>query len=75
MTTPEKDLINKELILSIHEAVSALPEKLKMVIIMYEFDKIPHKEIAATLQIPIGTVWSRLNKAKIILRDKLKKHL
>lgn len=75
MATPVKELINKELNLSIHEAVNTLPEKLKTVILLYEFEKIPHKEIAATLQIPVGTVWSRLNKAKIILRDKLKKHL
>ncbi len=52
-------------------AIDALPVKYKDVLILYYMDELLYKEIAQVLNIPIGTVMSRLNRA----RDALKIHL
>ena len=53
-------------------AISALPEKFKSVIILRDVEDLPYEEIAEALEIPIGTVRSRLHRARAILFAKLK---
>jgi RNA polymerase sigma-70 factor (ECF subfamily) len=53
-------------------AISALPEKFKSVIILRDVEDLPYEEIADALDIPIGTVRSRLHRARAILFAKLK---
>jgi len=36
----------------------------RAVFVMFEIDELPSEEIAATLGVPIGTVWSRLHTAR-----------
>lgn len=48
---------------AVRRAVEALPEKQRQVLLMFEFSGLGHKEIAETLQIPMGTVASRRNAA------------
>lgn len=55
-------------------AIAALPEKFKSVIILRDVQDLPYEEIADALEIPIGTVRSRLHRARAILFDKLKKY-
>lgn len=69
--TPEKDYLKKELGSVLKEHIAALPEKIKAVFHLYNFKGLSQKEIAMQLNIPTGTVWSRMNSAKKILRDKL----
>lgn len=47
----------------VRRAVEALPEKQRQVLLMFEFSGMGHKEIAETLQIPMGTVASRRHAA------------
>ena len=53
-------------------AVNNLPSKLKKVIILYEFEEKSYVEIAEKLNLPVGTIKSRLSSARKILAEKLK---
>ena len=56
----------------IASAISSLPEKFKSVIYLRDVEDLPYEEIAEALEIPIGTVRSRLHRARAILFEKLK---
>ncbi|MCI6272375.1 MAG: sigma-70 family RNA polymerase sigma factor [Erysipelotrichaceae bacterium] len=56
----------------INELISHLPYPMRIVVIMKYFKDMKEKEIAEAIEVPIGTVKSRLNKAKKILKENLK---
>ena len=49
--------------------VDALPEKMRVVIVMYYMEEMPIEDIASALKIPAGTVKSRMNKARKMLKE------
>jgi len=53
-------------------AISLLPEKFKSVIMLRDVQDLPYEEIAEALEIPVGTVRSRLHRARALLFDRLK---
>lgn len=53
-------------------AISSLPEKFKSVVILRDVEDMPYEEIAEVLSIPVGTVRSRLHRARALLFDLLK---
>ena len=53
------------------EAVRSLPEIQRAMIAMYHFQSLSYEEIAEILNLPIGTVKSRLNRARLALKNKL----
>jgi RNA polymerase sigma-70 factor, ECF subfamily len=55
-------------------AIASLPEKFKSVIVLRDVEDLPYEEIAEALNIPVGTVRSRLHRARAILFDKLKQY-
>ncbi|MFN0159332.1 MAG: sigma-70 family RNA polymerase sigma factor [Bacteroidota bacterium] len=56
----------------IANALAALPEKFKSVVILRDVEDLPYEEIAEALDIPIGTVRSRLHRARVLLFERLK---
>jgi RNA polymerase sigma-70 factor (ECF subfamily) len=52
-------------------ACAALPDPFRVILAMYYFDELSYKEIAEELELPIGTVMSRLARAKQRLRQML----
>lgn len=52
-------------------AVDRLPRKMRMVVVMFEFDGLTLEQIAEKLRIPVGTVKSRLFNARKILAEQL----
>ena len=54
------------------QAVDSLPEKMRKVIILYEFEELTIEQVAKKLGEPEGTVKSRLHNARRILAEKLK---
>ncbi len=52
-------------------AINSLPKKLKEVIILYEFEDYSYEKLSEKLKVPIGTIKSRLNCARKILKEKL----
>jgi RNA polymerase sigma-70 factor (ECF subfamily) len=54
------------------EAVKALPEKYRMAFMLRDVQELPYEEVAKILSVPLGTVKSRVNRARLTLREKLK---
>ncbi len=69
--TPEKVFDSKQRQKMILKAVDRLPKKMKEVIILYEFEQKSYEEISKKLNVPIGTIKSRLFCAREILKDEL----
>lgn len=55
----------------LHNAVDRLPEKLRTTVILHYFQDMDLKSTSEALQVPVGTVKSRLNKARIMLKEVL----
>lgn len=58
---------------AVEDAVQALPEYQRAMIVMYHAEDLSYEEIAEALDLPIGTVKSRLNRARLQLRELLVK--
>ena len=63
---------SREKIGDIEQAVNSLPVKLREVTVLASLQELSIKEISSVLQVPEGTVKSRLHKAREILRKKIK---
>ena len=72
MPDPEISLIQKERAENMQDMLRALPLATRNVLVLREYGELSYHEIAAILDIPIGTVMSRLNYARTRLRDLLK---
>ena len=67
----EERITNKEKDESIRMAVNGLPEKLKIVVLLFYMEDLQAAQIAEMMKIPIGTVLSRLHRARKILKKEL----
>ena len=72
---PEIRVEKKEKVEHIRKAIRALPMNSRSVLILREYERLSYREIAATLDIPLGTVMSRLNYARNQLRQCLATYL
>ncbi len=52
-------------------ALNELPDPFKLVVLCYYFEDLSYREIAERLELPVGTVMSRLSRAKNLLRTRL----
>ncbi|MTI47362.1 RNA polymerase sigma factor [Sporosalibacterium faouarense] len=69
---PEDHIIEKENSDTIKEKVDSLDDKYRIPIILYYFKEFSYNEISEILNIPIGTLKSRLNTGRKILKELLK---
>lgn len=60
---PEDEMYRMQLGQTIQEAVEQLPVKLRSVFVLYQYQHFPYEQIASVLDIPIGTVKSRMHSA------------
>src|SRR5580700_8330829 len=56
---------------AVRQAVGGLPDYQRAMIVLYHTEGLSYEEIAEVLSLPIGTVKSRLNRARLTLREKL----
>ena len=70
-SSPEQEMIQKEQTEKVQHAVRQLPDKLRIVALLFYMEDRKVEEISNILHIPQGTVKSRLHKARKILREKL----
>jgi RNA polymerase sigma-70 factor (ECF subfamily) len=59
----------------VRAAVEKLPDKFKTVLLLREWEELPYEEIAAVLQVPLGTVRSRLHNAHAALLKTLTENI
>jgi RNA polymerase sigma-70 factor (ECF subfamily) len=71
---PEKDLINRLLREDIERALDALSDEFRTVVILVEINGHSYAEAAEILAVPIGTVRSRLSRARSMLQRALWEH-
>jgi RNA polymerase sigma-70 factor (ECF subfamily) len=64
-----------ELVALVREAVDALPEPFKSILVLREYGGMSYEQLAETLQVPKGTVESRLFRARMRLHDWLVERL
>jgi RNA polymerase sigma-70 factor (ECF subfamily) len=69
--TPEVHLIRLSDRAALHAAMESLPPQLLEVILLCDVEEMKYKEIATVLEIPIGTVMSRIARARKILQINL----
>ncbi len=71
IATPEHHLLTDEIANTVQQALDALPDDLRTAILLREFDGLSYEEIAIAMECPIGTVRSRIFRA----REAIDKHL
>ena len=62
--SPEAQLVGKQMKHLLDKAIADLPEELRMALLLREFDGFSYEEIAEVLQCPVGTVRSRIFRAR-----------
>lgn len=72
LNTPETELMNKEILATVNAAVEALPEELRTAISLREMDGLSYDEIAKVMDCPIGTVRSRIFRAREAIAAELR---
>lgn len=70
--TPEHELLTSEIRDTVHTTIWELPEELKMAITLREFEGISYEEIAVIMDCPIGTVRSRIFRAREAINASLR---
>jgi RNA polymerase sigma-70 factor (ECF subfamily) len=70
--SPEQQSERRQLRQQIDRAVAALPPDFREVILLREIQELSYKEIAAVLDVPIGTVMSRIARGRKLLQIQLK---
>ncbi len=70
--TPERELMRQEMEQTVMRAVEALPEELRVAITLREVDGLSYEEIAERMACPIGTVRSRIFRARDAIDTQLR---
>ena len=68
---PEEIVETKERDKAVQNAINSLPEYQRIIVTLYHTQNLSYEDIAEVLQLPIGTVKSRLNRARLALKEKL----
>ena len=75
INTPESELASKQIAQTVNDAIAALPEELRTAITLRELDGLSYEEIAQIMSCPIGTVRSRIFRAREAVAEKLRPQL
>ena len=70
--TPDAVLASKEIAAAVNAAIDALSEDLRQAIVLREIEGLSYEEIAAVMNCPIGTVRSRIFRAREAIADRLR---
>ena len=69
--SPEERITSKEKDMLVRMAVSRLPEKLRIIVLLFYMEDLSTTQISEAVKIPVGTVLSRLHQARKILKKDL----
>jgi len=67
--SPETEMVQKSDARTMQDLVTALPEAFREVILLREVENLSYRQIADVLNVPVGTVMSRLARARATLRE------
>ncbi|MBS0207662.1 MAG: sigma-70 family RNA polymerase sigma factor [Planctomycetes bacterium] len=69
---PDHRMTQQQAATAVHQALAALDEDFRIVLVLRDMDDLSYEEISQVLDVPIGTVRSRLHRARLQLRELLK---
>lgn len=72
LNTPDSMLLTKEVAGAVNRAIDQLPEDLRTAIVLRELEGLSYEEIAESMQCPIGTVRSRIFRAREAIAEELR---
>jgi len=72
VNTPENELMSKQIAQTVNAAMALLPEELRVAITLREIEGLSYEEIAEMMGCPIGTVRSRIFRAREAIASKLR---
>ena len=75
LNTPESLLMSKQIAQTVNTAIDGLPEELRTAITLREIDGLSYEEIAEIMDCPIGTVRSRIFRAREAVATQLRPQL
>ncbi|MCD6351391.1 MAG: sigma-70 family RNA polymerase sigma factor [Armatimonadetes bacterium] len=73
--SPEEVLLQRERALAVQEALLALSPRYRTVLVLYEVQGLAYEEVAEVLKVPVGTVKSRLNRARAAFAEQFAERL
>ncbi len=71
ISTPENELLSSEVQQTVHQAIEALPDDLRIAITLRELEGLSYEEISEAMECPIGTVRSRIFRAREAIEKEL----
>jgi RNA polymerase sigma-70 factor, ECF subfamily len=74
MRDPERDALAPLVEAEVQRALESLPESFRIVLLLSDVEGLAYKEIATVLGCPIGTVMSRLHRARSLMQQQLRAH-
>jgi RNA polymerase sigma-70 factor, ECF subfamily len=72
LNTPDAMLLTRQVADAVNRAIERLPEELKTAIVLRELEGLSYEEIAETMNCPIGTVRSRIFRAREAIAEELR---
>jgi RNA polymerase sigma-70 factor (ECF subfamily) len=72
MDTPETAMMTKEIAQTVNDTIANLPDELRTAITLRELEGLSYEDIAVIMQCPIGTVRSRIFRARETIASKLR---
>ena len=73
--SPADELERSERDAALHRAIAELSDERRMVVVLRDLEGLSYEEIAAALDLELGTVRSRLHRARLDLKEKLERFL
>jgi RNA polymerase sigma-70 factor (ECF subfamily) len=70
---PDQALEQGELEEALHRAIAELPEERRIVVVLRDVEGLAYEAIAEVLELPVGTIRSRLHRARLDLKEKLER--
>ncbi|MFA6921931.1 MAG: RNA polymerase sigma factor RpoE [Gallionella sp.] len=72
VSTPENELMSKQVVSTVQSALQQLPEDLRSALTLREIEGLSYEEIAGVMNCPVGTVRSRIFRAREAVAEKLR---
>lgn len=72
LNTPENQMMSRQVGDTVNQTLQELPEELRMAITLREIEGLSYEEIATVMQCPVGTVRSRIFRAREAVAEKLR---
>jgi RNA polymerase sigma-70 factor (ECF subfamily) len=72
---PDEDLNSAEIRSRVADALDKIPARYREAVILRDVEGLSYEEVGEILRIPGGTVRSRINRARLMLKERLKPHL